>query len=63
MRMVYVNEHFIPSFPLLGKFKVFRSNLPSLINPVLNLWFSLWHAILPKRKDWYLNTIVLAHKP
>jgi SAM-dependent methyltransferase len=62
MRMVYVNAHFIPSFPLLGKFKVFRTNLPSIINPVLNLWFSLWHAVLPKRKDWYLNTIVLAYK-
>lgn len=62
MRMIFVNEHFIPSFPVLGKLKVFRTNVPSLINPVLNLWFSFWHKILPKRRDLYLNNIVLAQK-
>lgn len=63
MRIVYFNEHFIPALPLLGRFKFFRTNIPPLINPILNLWFSLWHALLPKRKDWYLNNIVLAQKP
>lgn len=62
MRMVYINKHFIPSFPLLGKYKIFRTNVPPLMNPFLNLWFSMWHKILPKRKDWYLNNIVLAQK-
>jgi SAM-dependent methyltransferase len=62
MRMVYFNKHFIPSFPLLGKLKFFRTNVPPLINPLLNLWFSMWHRILPKRKDWYLNNIILAEK-
>ena len=62
MRMVYFNQHFIPSFPLLGKLKFFRTNVPPLINPILNLWFSFWHRILPKRRDLYLNNIVLAKK-
>jgi len=62
MKMVYFNQHFIPSFPLLGKLKFFRTNVPPLINPVLNLWFSFWHRVLPKRQDLYLNNIVLAKK-
>jgi SAM-dependent methyltransferase len=62
MRMVYFNQHFIPSFPLLGKLKFFRTNVPPLINPILNLWFSFWHRVLPKRHDLYLNNIVLAKK-
>jgi hypothetical protein len=62
MRMVYFNQHFIPAMPLLGKLKFFRTNIPPLVNPLLNLWFSFWHAVLPKRKDWYLNNIVLAQK-
>jgi SAM-dependent methyltransferase len=62
MRMVYFNQHFIPSFPLLGKLKFFRTNVPPLINPILNLWFSFWHRVLPKRRDLYLNNIVLAQK-
>jgi SAM-dependent methyltransferase len=62
MRMVYFNEHFIPAIPLLGKMKFFRINIPPLINPLLNAWFSFKHWLLPKRKDWYLNNIVLAEK-
>lgn len=62
MRMVYFNTHFIPAVPLLGKLKFFRTNIPPIINPVLNAWFSFKHWILPKRKDWYLNNIVLAKK-
>ena len=62
MRMIYFNEHFIPAFPLLGKLKFFRTNIPPLINPVLNAWFSFKNWILPKRRDWYLNNIVFAQK-
>jgi len=62
MRMVYFNEHLIPAFPLFGKLKFFRVNIPPVINPILNAWYSLWHWLLPKRKDWYLNNIVLAEK-
>jgi len=62
MRMVFFNEHFIPAFPLFGKLKFFRVNIPPMINPLLNGWFSFWHWLLPKRKDWYLNNIVLAEK-
>ncbi len=62
MRMVYFNEHFIPAVPLLGKWKFFRTNIPPLINPLINAWFSFKHWLLPKRKDWYLNNIVLAKK-
>ena len=62
MKMVYFNEHFIPAIPLLGKLKVFRTNIPPIINPILNLWFSFWHWVLPKRKSLYLNNILLAKK-
>jgi SAM-dependent methyltransferase len=62
MKMVYFNEHFIPAIPLLGKLKVFRTNIPPIINPILNLWFSFWHCVLPKRKSLYLNNILLAKK-
>lgn len=60
MKMVYFNEHFIPA--LFGKVKLLRTNLPPLINPLLNSWFSFWHWVLPKRKDLYLNNIILAEK-
>jgi len=62
MRMVYFNEHFIPAFPILGKSKFFRNNIPPLINPLLNAWFSFKNRMLPKRNDWYLNNIILAEK-
>jgi len=62
MRMVYFKDHFIPNIPLLGKLKFFRTNIPPIINPVLNTWFSFKHFIFPKRKDLYLNNIVLAKK-
>ncbi len=62
MRVLYFNEHFIPSFPLLGKSKFFRTNIPPLINPILNGWFSFKSWLLPKRKDLYLNNIILAKK-
>lgn len=62
MRMVYFNQHFIPAFPLFGKMKFFRTNIPPLINPILNTWYSFWHWVLPKRQDLYLNNIVLAKK-
>lgn len=62
MRMVYFNDHFIPAVPLLGKWRFFRTNIPPLINPVLNAWFSFKHLLLPKRKDWYLNNILMAEK-
>lgn len=62
MRILYFNQHFIPAFPLLGKLKFFRVNIPPIINPLLNLWFLFWHKLLPKRKDLYLNNIVLAEK-
>lgn len=62
MRMLYFNEHLIPAIPLLGKLKFFRTNIPPIINPVINGWFSLKNYILPKRKDLYLNNIILAKK-
>ncbi len=62
MRMMYFNDHFIPSVPLFGKWKFFRTNIPPLINPILNTWFSFKHWLLPKRKDWYLNNVLVARK-
>ncbi|HMG68837.1 MAG TPA: class I SAM-dependent methyltransferase [Chitinophagaceae bacterium] len=62
MRMVYINEHFIPAIPLLGRSKFFRNNIPPIINPILNSWFSFWHWVLPKRDVLYLNNVILAEK-
>lgn len=62
MRVLYFNEHFIPAVPLLGKWKFFRTNIPPLINPLLNGWFSFKNWLLPRRRDLYLNNVVLAKK-
>ena len=62
MRMVYVSEHFIPSIPLLGKSKFFRTSVAPGFYFIMNSWFCFKHWLLPKRKDWYLNNIVLAQK-
>lgn len=62
MRMVYFSSHVIPAVPLLGKSKFFRVSIAPGIYACLNLWFRFWHAILPKRKDLYLNNIILAQK-
>lgn len=62
MWLLYCNTHFIPSFPLLGRLKFFRTNIPPIANTVLNIWFKFLHWILPKRKDLYLNNIVLVQK-
>lgn len=62
MRMVYTSEHFIPSLPLLGKSKFFRTSVAPGIYYLLNSWYLFKHNLLPKRQDWYLNNIVLAQK-
>ncbi|MEI9911172.1 MAG: hypothetical protein WDO71_16785 [Bacteroidota bacterium] len=62
MRMVYVSEHFIPSIPLLGKNKFFKTSIAPGIYFLMNSWYSFKHWILPKRTDWYLNNIILAEK-
>jgi len=62
MRMVYLSEHFIPSLPLLGKSKFFRLSIAPGIYFIMNSWFAFKHWLLPVRKDWYLNNIVLAQK-
>jgi SAM-dependent methyltransferase len=62
MKMVYVSEHFIPAIPALGKSKFFRTSIAPVIYFIMNSWFVFKHWILPKRKDWYLNNIVLAQK-
>ncbi|HEY6503090.1 MAG TPA: class I SAM-dependent methyltransferase [Chitinophagaceae bacterium] len=62
MRMVYLAEHVIPSVPLLGKSKFFRTSVAPGIYFIVNSWFCIKHRLLPKRKDWYLNNIVLAEK-
>lgn len=62
MKMVYTSQHFIPAIPLLGKSKFFRTSIAPAIYFVMNSWFTFKHWILPKRKDWYLNNIILAQK-
>ena len=62
MKMVYFSEHFIPAVPLLGKSKFFRTSIVPVFYLLLNSWYLFKHRLLPKRKDWYLNNIVLAEK-
>jgi SAM-dependent methyltransferase len=62
MKMVYVSEHFIPAIPGLGKSKFFRTSFAPVIYFIMNSWYVFKHWLLPKRKDWYLNNIVLAQK-
>lgn len=62
MRMVYLSEHRIPALPLLGKSKFFRTSIAPVYYILMNSWFSFKHWLLPKRKDWYLNNIILAQK-
>jgi SAM-dependent methyltransferase len=62
MRMVYVSSHFIPSVPLLGKTKFFRTSAAPVLYFIMNSWFVFKHWLFPKRMDWYLNNIVLAQK-
>ncbi len=62
MKMVYVSQHFIPAIPILGKSKFFRTSIAPVIYFIMNSWFTFKHWLLPKRKDWYLNNIVLAQK-
>ena len=62
MKMVYFSQHFIPAFPLLGKFKFFRVSVAPGFYFLCNSWYQFKHWLLPKRKDWYLNNIILAQK-
>jgi SAM-dependent methyltransferase len=62
MRMLYLSEHFIPSIPLLGKNKFFKTSVAPGFYFIMNSWFVFKHWLLPKRKDLYLNNIVLAQK-
>lgn len=62
MRMVYFSEHFIPSIPFMGKSKFFKTSVAPGFYFLLNSWYRFKHRLLPKRKDWYLNNIVLAEK-
>lgn len=62
MKMVYVSEHFIPAIPMLGKSKFFRTSIAPGLYFLMNSWYSFKHWLFPKRKDWYLNNIVLAQK-
>lgn len=62
MRVQYISNYVLPAIPVLGKIKFFVTNVRPILVLLLNLWFSLWHAILPKPKDLYLNNILLAEK-
>lgn len=62
MRMVYLSSHVIPSVPLIGRSKFFRTSIAPGLYFLLNSWFALKHKLLPVRTDWYLNTIVVAEK-
>lgn len=62
MKMVYFSEHVIPALPLLGKSKFFRVSVAPGIYFLLNSWYQFKHWLLPKRKELYLNNIVLAEK-
>ena len=62
MKMVFFSEHVIPAVPLFGKSKFFRVSIAPALYVLMNSWYIFKHWLLPKRKDWYLNNIVLAEK-
>ncbi|MES2372316.1 MAG: class I SAM-dependent methyltransferase [Bacteroidota bacterium] len=62
MRVQYVANYLLPAIPVLGKRKFFVTNLRPIIVLIMNAWFSVWHKILPKPNDLYLNNILLAEK-
>ncbi len=62
LRVQYLVDHLIPNLPLLGRIKFFVTNIRPVMILLANSWFTLWHAVLPKPQDLYLNNIVLAQK-
>ena len=62
MRMVYLSEHRINTFPLFGKIKFISTNIRPLIIFLNNLYFQIKRPLFPKRLDFYLNNVVLAEK-
>jgi SAM-dependent methyltransferase len=62
LRVQYISDHLIPSIPLLGRIKLFVTNVRPVVVLIINIWFLCWHSVLPFRKDLYLNNIVLAEK-
>ena len=62
MKMVYASEHFFPSLPLIGKSKFFLVSIVPGFYFLMNNWYRFKHWLLPKRKDWYLNNIILVQK-
>lgn len=62
MKMVYIAEHLLQSIFLIGKIKFITSNIRSPLMFLCNSWFLLIRTILPKRKDLYLNNVILAKK-
>lgn len=62
MKMVYISEHFLQSIYIIGKIKFIISNIRPLLMVLCNSCFLLFHKLLPKRYDIYLNNIILATK-
>lgn len=62
MKMVYISEHFLQSIYIIGKIKFITSNIRPLLMVLCNSCFLLFHKLLPKRYDIYLNNIILATK-
>lgn len=62
LRVQYLVDYIIPKLPFLGRVKFFVTNIRPVMILFVNSWFKLWHSILPKPKDLYLNNIILAQK-
>lgn len=62
LRVLYFRNHLMYAFPLLGKMKLFHKFCRQVAIPIINVWFSFLHYVLPKRKDLYLNNIILVQK-
>ena len=62
LKMVYVSDHLLKAIPIIGKIKFITTNIRPIILFIRNGWFKIFHSIMPKRYDLYLNNIVLAKK-
>lgn len=62
MKMLYLAEHLVPSLPLLGRSKFFRTSVMPGVYVIFNSWYRFKHRLLPRRNDWYLNNIMLVQK-
>jgi len=62
MKTVFVYQHVCGKFSLNNKIPVFATIARKILIPIMNIGGIVGNAILPKKKELYLNNIVLAEK-